>query len=206
MPESAIQVFGPDGFRGTVLYPLPKSRNELARVRTEDGRILEVPASLLTRRPDGSYEIEQRPDDRNETVVPVLAEELDIGKRAVPTGGVRVHRRVLEHDETVELPLVKEHVDVRRVVIDREVDGPLPIRDEGETTIIPVVEEVLVVQKRFVLREEIHVTRTAREELHRENVTLRSQEAEIERVDEQGRADVRTDAPRRQPRRSILGE
>jgi uncharacterized protein (TIGR02271 family) len=98
----------------------------------------------------------------------------------VATGGVRVRRRVYEHDEIVETPLLKEHVDVKRVVIDQEVDGPMAVRREGNTTIIPIVEEVLVVQKQYRLKEEIHVTRTLREEQHRETVTLHRQEAEIE--------------------------
>jgi uncharacterized protein (TIGR02271 family) len=117
--------------------------------------------------------------------IPVLAEELDVQKRAVTTGGVRVHRRVLEHEETVELPLLKEHVDVKRVVVQQEVDGPLAVRREGDTTIIPIVEEVLVVEKRYRLTEEIHVTRTLHEEMHRERVTLYRQDAEIEYLGEE---------------------
>ena len=132
---------------------------------------------------------------------------------------MRVNRRLLEHDETVELPLVKERVDVRRVLIDRDVEGPLPVRREGETTIIPIVEEVLIVEKRYRLKEEVHVTRTAREELHRETVTLRRQEAEVEQFDAEGRSRrIVTSEPqrepppeperkqRRRPRRSILGD
>jgi uncharacterized protein (TIGR02271 family) len=124
-----------------------------------------------------------------------------------------VNRRVVEHDETIEVPLIKEHVDVRRVLMDREVEGPLPVRRDGETTIIPIVEEVLVVQKRYRLKEEIHVSRSIREELHREQVTLRRQEADIEQFDADGRrrpvrsSDVPAH-PRRPPRsrRSILGD
>jgi uncharacterized protein (TIGR02271 family) len=125
--------------------------------------------------------------DREEKVLPVLAEELNVTKRAVPTGGIRVHRQVHEHEETIDLPLLKEHVDVRRVLVDREVDGPLPVRREGDTTIIPIVEEVLVVSKRLVLKEEVHVTRTVREERHTETVTLKREESAIQRLDASGR-------------------
>ena len=123
-----------------------------------------------------------------DTVVPVLAEEVRVGKKAVPTGAVRVHRKVHEHEETVDVPLLKEHVDVRRVLIEREVDGPLPVRRDGDTTIIPIVEEVLVISKKFMLKEEVHVLRTVREERHHEQVVVRRQEPEIERIDESGRA------------------
>lgn len=119
-------------------------------------------------------------------VVPVLAEQIVVEKRSVATGGVRVKRHITEHNELVEVPLRKEHVDVRRVVVDRIVEGPLPVRREGDVTIIPVVEEVLVVQKHYRLKEEIYVTRTTTEEIHRERVTLRRQEAEIEQLDADG--------------------
>ena len=137
---------------------------------------------------------DDRTSERDEAVVPVLAEELVVDKEQIPTGGIRVHRRTLDHDETVDLPLVKEHVDVRRVLIDREVDGPLPVRREGDTTIIPIVEEVLIIEKRFRLKEEIHVIRSAREERHQERVPVRRQEADIEPIDRDGRS-VRVDVP-----------
>jgi uncharacterized protein (TIGR02271 family) len=201
---------GPDGLHGRLLDPVPADLDANVRVELDDGRIVELPARLVaSTKPGGEVE--------TETVVPVLAEELDVRRTAVPTGGVRVHRRILEHEEELDIPLVKEHVDIHRVVIGREVDGPLAVRQDGEVTIIPVVEEELVLQRRFVLKEEIHVTKTAREERHRESVTVRRQEAVVEEIDEQGRGQVITPPtqkseapprsvarPRRAPRRSIL--
>ncbi|MDB5301088.1 MAG: hypothetical protein JWO87_2751, partial [Phycisphaerales bacterium] len=56
------------------------------------------------------------------------------------------------------------------------------VRREGDTLIVPLVEEVLVVEKRLVLREEVRVT-TRRSQTHQpQRVTLRSEEAEIERI------------------------
>ena len=54
-------------------------------------------------------------------------------------------------------PLWREEVEVTRVPMQRVVDGPVPVREENDTTIISVVEEVLVVEKRWMLREEIHI-------------------------------------------------
>jgi uncharacterized protein (TIGR02271 family) len=98
-----------------------------------------------------------------------------------------VHRRVLEHEEEIDMPLMREHVQVRRVLLDREVEGPLPIRREGETIVIPVVEEVLIVSRRYRLKEEVYVTKTTREERHQERVRVRRQEADIEEFDADGR-------------------
>jgi uncharacterized protein (TIGR02271 family) len=210
-----FEVIGRDGLHGTLVDPMPRgSSDDPVRVRFDRGPTIEVPASMLEQDRDGVYHIPLGPADlqRDQTVVPVLAEELVVDKEAIPTGGVRVHRRVHEHEELVDVPLLKEHVDVRRVIVDREVDGPLPVRREGDTTIVPVVEEVLVISKRFVLREEIHIARTVREERHQERVTLKRHEAEIEEVDASGRGtriEPRAERPEPPParprkRRSVL--
>ena len=74
------------------------------------------------------------------------------------------------------------HVTITRIPMERVVDGPIPVRDEEGTTILSVVEEVLVVEKRWMLREEIHI-RTARRETHQpQQITLCSEEIQIERV------------------------
>ena len=52
--------------------------------------------------------------------------------------------------------------------------------------VIPVLEEVLVVEKRLVLKEEVHVRHTASGEEVEFPVTLRRQRAEIERVGPEG--------------------
>jgi uncharacterized protein (TIGR02271 family) len=229
--ETGPRVIGEGGLTGVLLDPVPSlpGRNKNVRIGLSNGRVIEVPADILVQSSDGTYSMPLGPQhvpaetsapaaagESPDRVVPVLAEDLVIDKQPVQTGAVRVHRRVVEHEEAVELPLLKEHLDVRRVAIDREVDGPLPIRREGETTIIPIVEEVLVIEKRYRLKEEVHVSRTLREEIHREQVTVRRQEAEIERVDGYGRpvtaipdlppAEPPAPQPRRKPRRSILGE
>ena len=119
-----------------------------------------------------------------ETVIPVVREELDVRKRRVETDrGVRVHKTVKERQAVVDEPLAKDEVRVERVKIDRTVDAPVDVRYEGDTMIIPVLEEVLVVQKRLVLKEEIRVTRRRRETHAPQQVTLRSEEAQVERID-----------------------
>jgi uncharacterized protein (TIGR02271 family) len=223
---NAIQVVGRDGLKGTLLDPLPPESSERPiRVALDTGQVIEIPGSMLQRHSPGVFQIPlSRADlDRSqsearsssqEKVIPVLAEELHVTRHAIPTGGVRVHRRVHEHEETVDIPLRKEHVDVRRVLIEHEVDGPLPVRREGETTIIPIVEEMLVIGKKFVLKEEVHITRTVREERHQEKITLKRQESAVERIDGQGSAvsldvpaaRVREEQLRRPRRRSILGD
>jgi len=116
-------------------------------------------------------------------VVPVIEEELRVGKRVVETGRVRVTKTVREHEEVVDEPLMREEYDVERVPIDEFVDGPVGPRHEGETLVVPVLEEVLVVEKRLVVREELRITRKRTEERRPQRVKLLSEEVSVERTD-----------------------
>jgi uncharacterized protein (TIGR02271 family) len=95
--------------------------------------------------------------ENEEIVVPVIEEELATGVRAVKTGAVRVEKRVDTRTRRISAPIVHEDVEVRRVPINRVVEEAPKARRQGNTIIVPVVEEELVVTKRLVLKEEIHM-------------------------------------------------
>lgn len=120
---------------------------------------------------------------RGEAVVmPVIEEELAVQKREVETRRVRITKIVREREEIVDEPLLKEEVEVERVVINRVVNEPVPVRYEGDTMIVSVLEEMLVVEKRLVLKEEWRITRRQSEFHQSQQVTLRSEEVTVERV------------------------
>jgi len=73
-------------------------------------------------------------------------------------------------------------VEVTRVPVDRVVDHPPEIRTENDVTIIPILEEVLVVEKRLVLKEELHVRKTNTQDNVELPVQLRKQRAVVERL------------------------
>jgi uncharacterized protein (TIGR02271 family) len=138
-------------------------------------------------------------------VVPVMAEQLEVGRRKVTTGAVRIEKQVREHNEVIDVPLLKEEVDIERVVIGRPVDGPMPIRTEGDTTIVPLVEEVLVVEKLYVLKEELRFTRRRTEHREQHDVTMHREVAEVERLDADGNpVPVRVAERRETPERPHL--
>jgi uncharacterized protein (TIGR02271 family) len=124
--------------------------------------------------------------DESEVVVPVVAEQLHVDAEPVETGGVRVVKRVVGHDEVVEQELHKNRSEIKRVKVDRVVDGPQPVRKVGNTVIVPVVSETLIIQKQWVLTEEIHIVQHEERETVRQNVTVNHEEATIERFDETG--------------------
>ena len=121
--------------------------------------------------------------EQNFTDALALAEEeLRVRKREVATGRVRIRTVVDQTEEMVREHLQSEHLDISRVAVGRELQASPEVRMEGEVLIIPVVEEVLVVEKRLVLKEELHVRRVVSQEQVEVPVTLRKQRAEVERV------------------------
>lgn len=119
-------------------------------------------------------------------VLPVLQEEMHVGKRLVDTGrGVRVHKTILDTTHESEQTLLREELTVDRVAIGTWVDpDKVPVtRQEGDTLIVPVIEEVPVVQIRLRLKEEVRITRTSRSVREVLSVALKSEEVQVERFD-----------------------
>ena len=111
----------------------------------------------------------------------IAEEELHIEKRQVATGRVTVRTTTEVSEEVARATLAGESVEVTRVPVNREIDAAPSIRTDGEVTIIPVVEEVIVVEKRLVLKEEIHLRRTVTREDVAVPVKLRKERVIIER-------------------------
>jgi len=163
-------------------------------IRLDDGRRVRVPAASLVLQQDGSYllalgreelETHEASSGGDALVVPVVHEVLDVQKRWVESGRVRVKKVVHQHEEVVDEPLLREEVEVERIAINRAVDGPVAVRHEGDVMIVPVLEEVLVVEKRLVLKEELHIRRRRVEGSQPQRITLRTEEVTVERVKDQ---------------------
>ena len=114
----------------------------------------------------------------------ILAEEtLTISKQRVKTGRVRISVRTESSEEIARAELEGETVEVTHVPIDQLVDEAPSVRTEGDVTIFPILEEVLVVEKRLNLRGELHVRRRVTRETVEAPVTLRREHAVVERID-----------------------
>ncbi len=161
-------------------------------VRLEQGAQVLVPVKLLERQEDGVYRLPfafrsagaQGPVQMS---FPVMEEELHVAKRVVDTGrGVRIHKTIAEREQVVEQDLRRDELQVEHVAIGRLLDdGDVPqTRYEGDTLVVPVLEEVLVVQKQLLLKEEVRVTRRRRQETVTQTVLLRTEQIEVERFDE----------------------
>ena len=131
---------------------------------------------------DGSNSRRQPEADAVSNIFPVIEEQIHIQKHSVDQGGYRLSKKVSIFHETVDEPLASRSVQIERHAVGRllpTMESPLA-RREGTTMIFSIVEEVLVTEKRLMLKEEIHVTQTEAT-IHRPvNVALRSEEMVIE--------------------------
>jgi stress response protein YsnF len=127
--------------------------------------------------PSAGPEIGDDPEGQTELRIPLGEERVVLSKREVEQAAAHIRLRTQTEDMTVSEPLRTERVEIKRIPVDRIVATAPEMRIEGDTTIIPVVEEVLVVQ--FHILEEVHITRQVESVGHAQTVTLRRQKAVI---------------------------
>lgn len=161
-------------------------------LRLPSGLRFWVPSDLLEMGEDGNYHVSFRftrlagevaPDEYAEEI----GGEWEVVERDEAAGRVRLTRIVRQREEVIDEPLLQDEVSVRRVPVGRTVDGPLESRYEGDTLVIPVMREELAVERRWVLVEELHVTRRRGEERRPEHVRVESRDVRVQRRSSDGR-------------------
>ncbi len=119
------------------------------------------------------------PGVTEEAVIPVVEEQVDVAKREAVGRTVTVTTTPVTERHTVSEPVTRESVTVERVPIGKVVEEVPEVTEDGDLTVIPVVEERITIVKELVLAEEIHLRRVREEtvdeqevELRRSNVTI----------------------------------
>ncbi len=176
------------GTRGELVDELDPHAEQVA-VRLDAGGTVQVDRRRIAPHEDGGYRYAgvfpgaQAPEETvvEERRIPLARERAHVRRETRETGRVRIRKTVHEHTETIDEPVRQERVRVERVPIDRVVEEAPSTRREGDTLVIPVVEERLVVTKQLVLKEEVRVTREERVQREPRPITLRSEEVDIER-------------------------
>ena len=112
----------------------------------------------------------------------VIHEQVQIDKEVIETGVVQLIKQVSEDRQVVDLPSSREEITVERVARNQYVETPPSVRYEGDTMIIPVLQEVLVTQKKILLVEEVYVTKHRVHEHRSEEVILRKETIVVERT------------------------
>jgi uncharacterized protein (TIGR02271 family) len=109
------------------------------------------------------------------------AEEVTVSRRRSHTL-VRVAVTTDTTEQHLEQQLEHARVTIEHVPIGEVVDAVPPVREEGDTIVLPVVEERLVVERRLVLVEEVRISRTLDTEHIRQTIACRTQTATITRT------------------------
>lgn len=198
MPETdTVMVIDKEGRRGVVETA---SHQAEVFIQLENGQRVPVSIDMLVLQDDGSYyfplpladfQQERASASTDEVLVmPVLEEVLEVQKRQVESGGLRLTKVIHEREELVDELLLREELEVERVPINRPVEGPVPIRYVGNTMIVSLLEEVMVVEKRLMLKEELHISKRQVETRQPQPVTLRSEEVIIEPIDNSAQEEV----------------
>ncbi len=178
--------------------PLPSMRSEntlmvvsgeldpacaFTALRLPSGEVVRVATALLIPATDAGPQQDQfLSSDLESVTVPLVAERLDVRTRTVPTGKVRLQKTVQEYEEELNVPLAARTFRVERIALDQVVEAPPPIRQEGDTTIYPILEERLILTKQLVLKEEVRVTKVESETLDTQVVSLRREHLAVERT------------------------
>lgn len=121
-------------------------------------------------------------NDAAAIIVPVIQEEVTFDKQIVETAKIRISKRVSQHEQLIDVPFFREQVSVERIPVNQVVEAAPQVRHEGDTMIIPVVEEQIFYQKRLVLVEELRVRKQIIEEHQPQQITLMKEEVEINRT------------------------
>jgi uncharacterized protein (TIGR02271 family) len=199
-----------DGVRGVIVDVTTADSPDKVKLIVEfaDGVKIALPEKTLVAQGDGTYRLAvgagnlfaaagRTSEDvlagadyeatEGEVYIPVIAEEVVIEKERVIRGAVRAHKRVETYEEVVDTPITSEEVVVERLTINTIVDDLAPkVREENGVLIIPVVEEILVVEKRLLLREEVRLSKRLTTTSVPQKITLRREVVDIERVDSSG--------------------
>ena len=120
--------------------------------------------------------------DRPETSIPLVQERVTVDKHLVETGRVRIHSVIDEKLVRVSEELERDDVTIERIPVNREVTELPRTREENGVLIVPILEEVVVVEKRMMLKEELHIRRAPSRERVDQAVRLRTMHAEVERI------------------------
>lgn len=117
--------------------------------------------------------------DREDQTIDVHEEELVAGTRPVERGEVRVNKRVVEEEQSLDVPVTEEEVDVTRRRVDRPATADDHAFEEG-TIEVPLRGEEVDVEKRNRVVEEVDIDKTARTRTEHVADTVRREEVDVE--------------------------
>ena len=183
-----LLVVGENGEPYTLLQRSIDNGIETLLLGRSDGSQITLPLSDLSWKGAGTWLLTDAVRDARGLVIPVVEERLEVSRERVETGRVRISKSVEAREVVVDDPLKRESVRVEHVPINQVVTGAVPqVREEGDVTVIPILEERVVTRTELVLVEEVRIHREHSEYRNPQRVTLRKEVVAVERFGEDGR-------------------
>ena len=182
-----LLVVGENGEPYTLLQRSIDNGIETLLLGRSDGSQITLPLSDLSWKGAGTWLLTDAVRDARGLVIPVVEERLEVSRERVETGRVRISKSVEAREVVVDDPLKRESVRVEHVPINQVVTGAVPqVREEGDVTVIPILEERVVTRTELVLVEEVRIHRDHSEYHDPQRVTLRKEVVAVERFGEDG--------------------
>jgi uncharacterized protein (TIGR02271 family) len=183
-----LVIVGENGEPYTLLQRSIDNGIETLLLGRSDGSQITLPLSDLSWKGAGTWLLTDAVRDARGLVIPVVEERLEVSRERVETGRVRITKSVEAREVVVDDPLKRESVRVEHVPINQVVTGAVPqVREEGDVTVIPILEERVVTRTELVLVEEVRIHREHSEYHNPQRVTLRKEAVAVERFGEDGR-------------------
>ena len=183
-----LVVVGENGEPYTLLQRSIDNGIETLMLGRSDGSQITLPLTDLSWKGAGTWLLTDAVRDARGLVIPVVEERLEVSRERVETGRVRIIKSVEAREVVVDDPLKRESVRVEHVPINQVVTGAVPqVREEGDVTVIPILEERVVTRTELVLVEEVRIHRDHSEYHDPQRVTLRKEVVAVERFGEDGR-------------------
>ena len=183
-----LVVVGENGEPYTLLQRSIDNGIETLLLGRSDGSQITLPLTDLSWKGAGTWLLTDAVRDARGLVIPVVEERLEVSRERVETGRVRISKSVEAREVVVDDPLKRESVRVEHVPINQVVTGAVPqVREEGDVTVIPILEERVVTRTELVLVEEVRIHRDHSEYHDPQRVTLRKEVVAVERFGEDGR-------------------
>jgi uncharacterized protein (TIGR02271 family) len=183
-----LVVVGENGEPYTLLQRSIDNGIETLLLGRSDGSQITLPLTDLSWKGAGTWLLTDAVRDARGLVIPVVEERLEVSRERVETGRVRISKSVEAREVVVDDPLKRESVRVEHVPINQVVTGEVPrVREEGDVTVIPILEERVVTRTELVLVEEVRIHRDHSEYHDPQRVTLRKEVVAVERFGEDGK-------------------
>ena len=176
------RLFGAEDHDDYDYYSRELRGNRCAVIVHAEGELADRAAGILNH--NGAIEVQHESDaartGETSGSIPVVNEELTIGKRAVQRGAVRVYSRLEKQPVEQNVNLREERVRVERRPVDRDAtDADIAAAERGVIEVHETVEEP-VVEKRSRVVEEVHVTKDVKDRTETVRDSVRRSDVQVE--------------------------